>query len=246
MSTLELTVLGCCGSYAGPGGACSGYLVTGGEASVWLDAGPGTLARLQEHVSLTELTALVLTHEHPDHWLEVPVLRNALQYFAERINFPVFSNVAVHQRAEELIGREELQHVFDWTVVTPDSVVRIGGQTWTFSETDHYVPTLATRVEVDGRSIGFSADTGPGWSMAELGPLNLALVEATYARRAGKEGILHLTAEEAGVTAAEAGVDQLVLTHQAPGEDAELHRSLAAAAFDGPIRVAEPGAVYAA
>ena len=44
---MRLTVLGCCGSYAAPGGACSGYLVQGGGKNLWLDAGPGTLANLQ-------------------------------------------------------------------------------------------------------------------------------------------------------------------------------------------------------
>ena len=47
---LSVTVLGCDGSYAGPGGACSGYLVSSGDTHVWLDCGPGTLANLQQHL----------------------------------------------------------------------------------------------------------------------------------------------------------------------------------------------------
>ena len=56
--TLSVTVLGCSGSYAGPGGACSGYLVRGGGTALWLDAGPGTLANLQRHLDLDELAQL--------------------------------------------------------------------------------------------------------------------------------------------------------------------------------------------
>ena len=36
---LTLTVLGACGSYPGPGQACSGYLVQSVSTSVWVDAG---------------------------------------------------------------------------------------------------------------------------------------------------------------------------------------------------------------
>ncbi|HEV2369108.1 MAG TPA: MBL fold metallo-hydrolase, partial [Acidimicrobiales bacterium] len=68
---LRLTVLGCSGSYPGPGQACSGYLVRHGATTVWLDAGSGTLANLQLHVALGEIDAIVLSHEHPDHWSDV-------------------------------------------------------------------------------------------------------------------------------------------------------------------------------
>jgi ribonuclease BN (tRNA processing enzyme) len=60
-SSLSVTVLGASGSYAGPGGACTGLLVRSPAANVWLDAGPGTLANLQMHLRLRELTAILLT-----------------------------------------------------------------------------------------------------------------------------------------------------------------------------------------
>ena len=42
---MELTVLGCSGSYGAPaGGACSGYLVRAGDANIWMDCGNGTFA----------------------------------------------------------------------------------------------------------------------------------------------------------------------------------------------------------
>ena len=36
------------------------------------DLGPGTLANAQRHIDLTDLDAVVLTHEHPDHWRTCP------------------------------------------------------------------------------------------------------------------------------------------------------------------------------
>ena len=65
---IELTVLGCSGSYGAPaGGACSSYLVRAGDTTVWLDCGNGSFANLQQHARVEDLTAVVITHAHPDH-----------------------------------------------------------------------------------------------------------------------------------------------------------------------------------
>ena len=46
---VELTVLGCSGSYGAPaGGACSAYLVRAGDATIWMDCGNGSFANLQQ------------------------------------------------------------------------------------------------------------------------------------------------------------------------------------------------------
>ncbi|WP_103351459.1 MBL fold metallo-hydrolase [Amycolatopsis sp. CA-128772] len=64
---LDLIVLGSASSYPRPGEPCSGYLVRGGGATVWLDAGPGTLAALQQHTALTDVDAIWISHLHADH-----------------------------------------------------------------------------------------------------------------------------------------------------------------------------------
>src|SRR4051794_5409200 len=104
---LRLHVLGCDGTYAGPGGACSGYLVQSGTQRLWLDAGPGTLARLQQHVALTDVDALVVTHEHPDHCGELPVLRNALRFVLGVAGLPVLTTAGTRRLVEQLTGGAE-------------------------------------------------------------------------------------------------------------------------------------------
>ena len=52
--SLSVTVLGCSGTFASAGGACSGYLVRSDATTIWLDCGPGTLGNLQRHVDLAE------------------------------------------------------------------------------------------------------------------------------------------------------------------------------------------------
>jgi len=246
---LAATVLGCSGSYASPDGACTGYLIESADAKVWLDAGPGTLANLQKICSLGDLDAVVLTHAHPDHWLEIPVVANAIQWYEPRERLPVYSNAHMAGQARNLIG-PDIDLPFDWRVIEASSTVEIGDQIWTFAETDHYVPTLATRTDCGDQSIVFTSDTGPAFSLdamvARSGPIDMALIESTFLDRAGHVGALHLSASEAGAMAQQANVGRVVLTHQAPREDRQAHLERAAQNFSGPIVLAEVGQQYAA
>jgi ribonuclease BN (tRNA processing enzyme) len=104
----------------------------------------------------------------------------------------------------------------------------------------------AVRIDGDGgRSIGYSADTGPGWSLEALGAgLDLALCEATVPM--SQEGKLqHLSARQAGSSARAAGARHLVLTHLWPSLDPEVSQAEGAAAFGAPVDVASTGARYA-
>ena len=241
--SLGLTVLGCDGSYAGPGGTCSGYLVQEGGTSVWLDAGPGTLANLQRHIDLDALDAVVLTHAHPDHWVDVLTYHNALRYLRPRTGVAVYSPAEVRKLAVEVNG--PLAPAFQWNDVHAGSQVTVGGLSLSFSRTDHGPETLAVRVDdATGRSLGYSADTGAGWSLSELGPrLDLALCEASLAPENEGE-VQHLTAAQAGTSARAAGARHLVITHLQPGVDHDRSRRDASEAFGLPVDVAAVGARY--
>ena len=237
---LELTVLGCAGTYAGPGNACSGYLIRTSQVNVWLDAGPGTLANLQRHITLPELDAVVITHEHPDHWLELPVLRNALKYVFEVKGLPVYGTDGTHRLASTLVN-DGLEPTLSWHTIVDGATAEIGDLRLRFARTDHPVETLACRVECDDRSLAYSADTGPGFDasvLADPAGTDLALVEATGS------GAVHLTGPESGAMATTLGARRLVLTHLLAGCDAGARTREAATAYDGPIEAAEVGRTY--
>ena len=115
-TALSVTILGCSGTYAGPGGACSGYLVRGGGTTVWVDTGPGTLGNLQQHVDITALDAVVVSHSHPDHWGELGVLRNALKYGFQVEGMPVYSTSAVRALVDIVCG-DSSEPTFRWGIV---------------------------------------------------------------------------------------------------------------------------------
>ena len=209
---LSITVLGCSGTYAGPGGACSGYLVRSNDTSVWVDTGPGSLANLQQHIDLASLDAIVVSHSHPDHWGELGVVRNALKYGFQIERMPLYSTTAVRKLVEIVCG-DSSEPTFRWGIVANGDTITIGDLEFSFSETDHPVETLGMRIASNGRSLLYSADTGPGWSLEALGRgADLAVCEATLLEET--EGSApHLSSRQAGLSAAEAEVGQLVVTH---------------------------------
>jgi ribonuclease BN (tRNA processing enzyme) len=230
---LSLTVLGCSGSYPGPGSACSGYLVGDGTTLVWLDAGSGTLANLQRHVGFDAVDAVVLSHEHPDHWSDLEGFQIVLQHAAPREGVPVYAPSGLRDRTYQ-----DPEPSFAWHEVADGHRATIGTLELTFSRTDHGPETLAVRVDGGDRSLAYSADTGPCWSFASLGAdVDLALCEATVPTE--QEGKMHhLSARQAGEAARAGRARRLLLTHLWPTVDPDQSRRDAEAAFGGPVEVA--------
>jgi ribonuclease BN (tRNA processing enzyme) len=236
---LTLTVLGSGGTYAGPDNACSGYLLRTTTTAVLVDLGPGALANAQRHIDLIDIDAVVLTHEHPDHWLDLPVARNVYRYVLDRNGVPVFTTAGTRALALPFCD----DATFSWTIVVDDDRARVGDIDLRFSRTDHPVETLAVLAEAGGASLVYSSDTGPGWSPVAFAVRpDLALLEATFG--GGHSLPVHLTAREAGERAAEVGARHLVLTHLLPGTDPARQKSEAKEAYGGPVTVAEPGLTF--
>jgi ribonuclease BN (tRNA processing enzyme) len=239
---LTVTVLGCDASYAGAAGACSGYLVRSPAATVWLDTGPGTLAQVQRHVPLEDLDAIVVSHEHPDHWLDLVPTVTALNHYVPRSRLATYGTAGTRRLLETVCDHADA--ALDWTTIDATSTLRLGDQDWRFSRTDHYVETLACRVESGGRSLIYSSDTGPGWTVAELGAADLVISEATFLSDREPHAILHLSARQAGL-GARGCTGRLVLTHRDPRLDVAPHVAEAAEAFGAVPEVATVGAVFA-
>lgn len=236
----SLTVLGCDGSFPGAGGACSGYLVRGAGTAIWVDAGTGTMSNIQRHLDLAAIDGIVLTHSHPDHWTDIEGLAVAFRWTFGCDGPPVYAPAGIRESTRVSHSIDSLP----WTVIDEGSELKIGSIGLSFFRTDHPVTTLAVRLEFGGRVVGYSADTGPGWELSQLGfDMDLALCEATFLT--DKEGtVQHMSARQAGASAARARAKRLVITHVTPGIDKEAARAEASRAFGGPVEVAVIDARY--
>jgi ribonuclease BN (tRNA processing enzyme) len=240
---LTLTILGCDGSHVSAGGAASGYLVREWDSgtTIWIDAGPGTFANLQRFCDPRSVDAIVLSHSHGDHWTDIDGFLTAGRWTAKPQWGPV-RVLAAPGIAENLL--QEADGVLEFEEISSSTRAKVGSIDLSFSRTDHPPETFAVRVEGAGRSLGYSADSGAGWSFSELGPgLDLALSEATYTREyEGTAG--HMSGHQAGISAREAGAGRLLITHRSPVIGAEAVALEARASFGGPISQAAVGRGY--
>ena len=251
---MKLTILG--GSAAGPnpGQGCSGYLVESGPTRAVIDLGAGTFPELRRHVDFRRIDAVMLSHLHLDHFLDVLALRYALAYnpVAPPRPLPLWlppGGLAFLNRLAAALS-DTPDHgayfsVFDLHEYDPHTVLTIGELQFRFQPTVHYVPCWAMRVSngADG-DLFYTADTGPAAKLALFAKgAHVMIAEGTDSGGSQEpiEARGHLTPTEAGALAKEAAVRILVLSHLWAEDDpfSALHE--ASAAFGGPTELAMPG-----
>src|SRR3712207_9420878 len=86
---MRVTVLGKSPSYTDAGGACSGYLIQEDGITVLLDCGNGVFAKMRRFVDYVDVDAVVLSHLHADHFLDLVPFSYALTYAPRQQPVPV-------------------------------------------------------------------------------------------------------------------------------------------------------------
>lgn len=245
--------------------AASGYLLAGPDGSVLVDCGPGIVMELARQRLLDDVVAVVVTHRHADHALDLGALAYRLQFPSPRpapvpLYLPAESLDFVAQ-FDRLIGiatvptlHAPLAQAFDVRGLDLDSAEPfevIPGLQLTAFAAHHAVPSASLRFEdvVTGAIVAFSSDTSEcaGVRAAAAGA-DLFVCEATYltATMAELQGHGHLTGEGAGRLAAEAGVRTLLVSHIADQSLAPQILADAAQAAGGDVAtvLAKPGDRY--
>jgi ribonuclease BN (tRNA processing enzyme) len=251
----RVVVLGSCGAWPEPGRACSGFLLEHDGFRVALDLGYGTLPRLLSQLGSTTavgLDAVIVTHDHPDHVVDLHGLFRARLYDGrQEPQIALYSPEAVVERIAWLedSDRSTAELVFTWLPI-PAGAHEVGPfrlQSW---DLPHYVPNAGVRLSTPTLTVAYTGDTGPDPTLAEVGrDADLYIVDATdrWQQRGTSPDApgppMNLTAREAGEAAAAAGAHRLMLTHFWPGNDRERARAAAAAVFPGDVLIAEEGAV---
>jgi ribonuclease BN (tRNA processing enzyme) len=262
---VKVTVLGKSPSWQDADGACSGYLVEDGDTCVVLDCGNGVFAKLRRYRDYTDVDAVVISHLHADHFLDLVPFSYALTYAPRQQPVPVDrwpgtdhparprlvaprGSTETFRRVVGAWGNDDLiENAFRLEEYEPGASVDVNGLSFRFQEVPHFTETFAIDITSPngGGRFTFGADCRPGEELVEIArDTDLLMVEATLPRpeRTGIRG--HLTPSEAGDHAKRAGAHRVVLTHISDELDELWARREAEAAFGGSVVVAREGAVY--
>jgi ribonuclease BN (tRNA processing enzyme) len=266
---VRITVLGKSPSWQDAGGACSGYLVEEDGTFLLLDCGNGVFSKLRRFRDYVAVDAIVISHLHADHFLDLVPYAYALTYAPRQQPVPVdrwpgtaqparpklFAPQGAREVFRQIVGawgaEELIDDAFDIHEYAPDEELAVGALALRFQEVPHWLPTCA--IEVRSAETGphppgrftYGADSAPTDELVRFAEgSDLLMIEATLPRpeRDGVRG--HLTPAEAGEHGRRANVGRLVITHFSDELDELWVRREAERGFGGPVSVAREGAVY--
>ena len=243
---MEVIVLGGSGTFPRSGGACNGFLVREGNTNVLLDIGTGVLSRLYQWLDPGTLEALVITHLHPDHFLDLYPYRYLLEFQAqERLPLPVFAPAGAADHIRFLFNEPDtskFDRVFRFTDMVPDESFTIGGLTLTPRLVSHLDPTYGIEAAAGGRRLFYTSDTDLSESLvAYSAGVDLLLAETTLRAEDADVPVAHMTTTQVADLAERARVGRLVLTHLWPHFARSQIKREVARGFNGRIDLADEG-----
>lgn len=242
---MRLTVLGAGPAYTDredASGAC--YLVTSGGTHVLLDLGQGSFPRIFRRLHPADLDAVVVSHLHPDHFIDLVPLRHFLRYeFEPPRRVRVLGPGDLVRRLDALHGQP------GFTAQALD-VERLGEQPRRIGHLDvlarlvtHTDESYAVRVAADGGpGLVYSGDCGRA---EDIGPLlrrgDTLLAEVSFGPGPVPPGVLHLDGPAVARLAVASGAGRVLLTHLQMGYDADETLASVRDAYDGPVEFVWPG-----
>jgi ribonuclease BN (tRNA processing enzyme) len=244
--SFKVIVAGGSGGYAGPGKACSCFLLEHEDHMLALDLGAGALGNLLKYTDADALDGLAISHLHYDHYMDIYGLLTARRFWETQLPpLPVLAPPGAAKHIGVVINadsREFFMGCMDITEVAPGKELEFAGFSMSAEPAQHIKDSFIFRVSAGGRTLCYSGDTDRCDAVLEQASgVDLFICEATFTSEVPLKIPGHLTAREAGEIAAKAQVGRLLLTHLWPTFSGERAIEDAAAAYDGPIDLAVEG-----
>jgi ribonuclease BN (tRNA processing enzyme) len=250
---VRLTVVGCSGSYPGPDSAASCYLLEQEEGGrtwrILVELGNGALGQLQRYVDPLSIDAVLVSHLHADHCLDLCGYYVMRKYHpsGHQPRIPVFGPDGTAERmarAYDLPLDPGMTEEFDFRAY-PEETFAVGPFSVTAVPVEHPVAAFGLRVTAGGATVGYSGDTGPCEGLDRVASgVQLLLAEASFRSGDDNPPHLHLTGTDCGDAATRSGAERLVLTHIPPWFDQQSALAEARTSYGGPVELARPGVVY--
>ncbi len=245
---MELLVVGSGAAYPNtPGTASSCYVVLHDGAVICLDLGQGAFAGLAGRLEPADLAGVVVSHLHPDHFVDLVALRHYLRYeFDPPRRIRVIAPAGLGQRLDGVTGES------DFAAGTLDfedrgeGHLRVGPFDVETCRVTHTADSFAARVTLreatDGPAIVYSGDCGRGADLAPLiRPGDVLLCEVAFGPGPVPVPDLHLDGASVGHLAAETRASQLLLTHLQMHRDPATTLAAVRAEYGGPVSLVSDG-----
>ena len=137
------------------------------------------------------------------------------------------------------------QHLSSGIAVISKAQRQLGPFAVSYADMNHPIATSAVRITCADRSLVYSGDTGESDELVRLANgADVLLCEASVGPDEEYIPNLHLTGKQAGEHADRAGVERLIVTHVPPWNSRQVAADEAAAAFHGPVEIAQPAAEF--
>lgn len=243
---MDLTILGAGPAYTDrPGATGAAYLVREAATAILLDLGQGSFPRLAQAIEPSRLDAVVISHLHPDHFIDLVPLRHYLRYeFTPARRVRVLAPAALEARLDALHGQPGFStESLDCIALAEGSrtIGTLGLESRLVTHTDESYGFRVGPPE-GGAGLVYSGDCGRA---ADLEPLVRAgdtlLAEVSFGAGPVPAGALHLDGPAVGALAAKTGVRRVLLTHIQMGFDEAATVESVRQYFDGPVAFLEPG-----
>jgi len=241
---MRITVLGSCGAWPSASQACSGFLLEWEHFRLVVDLGYATLPRLLQYVEPHEVDAVFISHQHPDHCADLNPLLRARWLADERARpLPVYTLPGAVAAVLALDRPGMLDGAYDLHEFHAGDGFDIGPFRAQTRLLPHWVPNAGVRLTAGLRTITYTGDSGPDSAVVELARgADLLVAESSYVDAVPDDSVGYLCdARTAGLQAAEAGVQRLLLTHLLPGTDPK--EAIHATGFGGDVGTAAAGMV---
>jgi ribonuclease BN (tRNA processing enzyme) len=243
---MQLIVVGAGPAYPGRrGAAASSYLLRTAGATLLLDMGQGSFSNLAAEIEPSTLQAILVSHLHPDHFVDLVPLRHYLRWeFEPPRHVRVVGPSGLTDRIDGLHAEP------GFTAVTLDvepltaGKRQIEGVTIESIRVFHTDDSFAFRISENGSGPGlvYSGDCGRADDLLPLiHPGDTLLSEASFGSDPVPPGAEHITASEAARVASAGGAARLLLTHLLTGHSRADTLAAAQAAFSGPIQLVTEG-----
>jgi ribonuclease BN (tRNA processing enzyme) len=250
---MELLVVGSGAAYPDrPGTASSCYVVLHEGAAICLDLGQGAFAGLAGRLEPADLAGVIVSHLHPDHFVDLVALRHYLRYeFDPPRRVRVIGPVGLALRLDGVTGEPDFA---SGTLAIEDrgeGHVRVGPFDIESRRVTHTADSFATRVTVasvadgpaaTGPAIVYSGDCGRAADLAPLiRPGDTLLCEVAFGPGPVPVPDLHLDGAAVGRLAAETRASQVLLTHLQMNRDPAATLAAVRAEYGGPVSLVSDG-----